>query len=107
VRAKGELVMIKVIKLKISWQIDNTSFELVEELDCTAFEAVEYSQQIALAVKAVQSDATVTINNVAKSTIDKYAAICDNCGKEDYVSFQPKLGKPFLCNVCYNKKRKV
>jgi CxxC-x17-CxxC domain-containing protein len=92
------------LKLTVSWKLDLAEFELEIEQDCTPFEAVELSQQLALAIRAIQQDTDNTITQVAKA-LDKFAAMCDNCGKEDYVNFKPKQGKQFLCNTCFNTKR--
>ncbi len=37
----------------------------------------------------------------------KHEIICGKCGKKDNVSFRPKGIGPVLCNVCYNKKKRL
>jgi CxxC-x17-CxxC domain-containing protein len=34
-----------------------------------------------------------------------YAAVCDNCGKETEVPFQPTSGKPVYCSDCFRERR--
>ena len=34
-----------------------------------------------------------------------YPAVCDNCGKETEVPFQPTSGKPVYCSDCFRERR--
>ena len=34
-----------------------------------------------------------------------YAAVCDNCGKQTEVPFQPTSGKPVYCYDCFRERR--
>ena len=34
-----------------------------------------------------------------------YPAVCDNCGKQTEVPFQPTSGKPVYCTDCFAKRR--
>jgi CxxC-x17-CxxC domain-containing protein len=34
-----------------------------------------------------------------------YAAVCDNCGKQAMVPFQPTSGKPVYCSECFEQVR--
>jgi CxxC-x17-CxxC domain-containing protein len=34
-----------------------------------------------------------------------YPAVCDNCGKETEVPFQPTSGKPVYCSECFEQIR--
>ncbi len=34
-----------------------------------------------------------------------YPAICDNCGRETEVPFQPTAGKPVYCSDCFRERR--
>ncbi len=34
-----------------------------------------------------------------------YPAVCDNCGKETEVPFQPTSGKPVYCSDCFRDRR--
>ncbi len=34
-----------------------------------------------------------------------FPAICDDCGKETEVPFQPREGRPVYCSDCYRKVR--
>jgi CxxC-x17-CxxC domain-containing protein len=34
-----------------------------------------------------------------------YAAICDNCGRQAMVPFQPTSGKPVYCSECFEQVR--
>ena len=36
---------------------------------------------------------------------DRYEIVCDNCGKNDSVPFQPKVGRSVLCKDCHSAKR--
>lgn len=42
-----------------------------------------------------------------RSRPKKHEITCGKCGKKDSVSFRPKGIGPVLCNVCYNKKKKL
>lgn len=42
-----------------------------------------------------------------RSRPKKHEITCGKCGKRDNVSFRPKGIGPVLCNVCYNKKKKL
>jgi len=37
----------------------------------------------------------------------RFDIVCDHCGKNDYVPFQPKVGRSVLCKDCHqaNKSR--
>jgi CxxC-x17-CxxC domain-containing protein len=35
----------------------------------------------------------------------KYEIVCDNCGKHDHVSFQPKIGRSVMCRDCFNASK--
>ena len=35
----------------------------------------------------------------------RYEIICDHCGKNDSVPFQPKVGRPVLCKNCFQTNR--
>ncbi len=34
-----------------------------------------------------------------------YPAVCDQCGKETEVPFQPRSGKPVYCSECFSAQR--
>jgi len=34
-----------------------------------------------------------------------YDVVCDDCGKECQVPFQPNSDKPVYCNECYQKRK--
>jgi CxxC-x17-CxxC domain-containing protein len=34
-----------------------------------------------------------------------YPAVCDNCGKQTEVPFQPTTGKPVYCSDCFRERR--
>lgn len=34
-----------------------------------------------------------------------YPAVCDECGKQTEVPFQPTSGKPLYCSDCFEKRR--
>lgn len=34
-----------------------------------------------------------------------YPAVCDECGKQTEVPFQPTSGKPLYCSECFEKRR--
>ena len=44
-----------------------------------------------------------TANNAENS--GKFAMVCDNCGKHDYVPFQPKVGRSVLCKECHQTSK--
>jgi CxxC-x17-CxxC domain-containing protein len=35
----------------------------------------------------------------------KFQIVCDNCGKQDRVPFQPKVGRPVFCRECHDASR--
>ena len=35
----------------------------------------------------------------------RFEIVCDNCGKHDQVSFQPKVGRSILCKECHGASR--
>ncbi len=39
----------------------------------------------------------------ARSSIQKYPAICAQCGKETEVPFEPRQGRPVYCSNCYSQ----
>lgn len=36
---------------------------------------------------------------------EMFPAVCDECGKETEVPFQPTAGKPLYCSDCFEKRR--
>ena len=34
-----------------------------------------------------------------------FPVVCDQCGKETEVPFEPREGRPVYCSECYNKNR--
>lgn len=41
----------------------------------------------------------------ARANLQKYPAICAQCGKETEVPFEPRQGRPVYCSTCYNQVR--
>lgn len=44
-----------------------------------------------------------TANNSDSSA--RFAIVCDNCGKNDHVPFQPKVGRSVLCKECHQASK--
>jgi len=40
-----------------------------------------------------------------RGPVEMHSAICNNCGKECQVPFQPTSGKPVYCSNCFSEKR--
>lgn len=36
---------------------------------------------------------------------EMFPAVCDDCGKETQVPFQPTSGKPVYCSECFERRR--
>ncbi|MCL4499577.1 MAG: zinc-ribbon domain containing protein [Chloroflexi bacterium] len=36
---------------------------------------------------------------------EMFAAVCDECGRETQVPFQPTSGKPVYCSECFEQRR--
>lgn len=41
----------------------------------------------------------------ASDTTTKYEIVCDNCGRNDRVPFQPKTGRSVFCRDCFQASR--
>jgi CxxC-x17-CxxC domain-containing protein len=39
----------------------------------------------------------------SRSTLQKYPAVCAQCGKETEVPFEPRQGRPVYCSSCYSQ----
>jgi len=39
----------------------------------------------------------------SRSNMQKYPAICAQCGKETEVPFEPRQGRPVYCSNCYSQ----
>ena len=42
---------------------------------------------------------------IAENAPKRFDIVCDNCGKRDQVSFQPKVGRSILCKECHGASR--
>jgi len=42
-----------------------------------------------------------------KSNLQKYPAVCAQCGKETEVPFEPRQGRPVYCSSCYSQIRQT
>jgi CxxC-x17-CxxC domain-containing protein len=40
-----------------------------------------------------------------RSNLQKFPAVCAQCGKETEVPFEPKQGRPVYCSNCYSQVR--
>lgn len=43
--------------------------------------------------------------NAGKAPREMFTAVCDECGGEAKVPFQPNGDKPVYCSTCYEKRR--
>lgn len=43
----------------------------------------------------------------ARSNLQKYPAVCAQCGKETEVPFEPRQGRPVYCSSCYSQIRET
>jgi CxxC-x17-CxxC domain-containing protein len=41
----------------------------------------------------------------SRSNLQKYPAVCAQCGKETEVPFEPRQGRPVYCSNCYSQIR--
>jgi CxxC-x17-CxxC domain-containing protein len=41
----------------------------------------------------------------SRGPMQKYPAICAQCGKDTEVPFEPKQGRPVYCSTCYSQMR--
>ena len=41
----------------------------------------------------------------SRGSMQKYPAVCAQCGKETEVPFEPKQGRPVYCSTCYSQIR--
>jgi CxxC-x17-CxxC domain-containing protein len=41
----------------------------------------------------------------SRQNMQKYPAVCAQCGKETEVPFEPRQGRPVYCSSCYNQVR--
>ena len=41
----------------------------------------------------------------SRGPMQKFPAICAQCGKETEVPFEPKQGRPVYCSTCYSQMR--
>jgi CxxC-x17-CxxC domain-containing protein len=41
----------------------------------------------------------------SRSNMQKYPAVCAQCGKDTEVPFEPRQGRPVYCSNCYSQMR--
>jgi len=44
-------------------------------------------------------------NGSSRGPREMFPAVCDECGKQTEVPFQPTSGKPLYCSDCFEKRR--
>jgi CxxC-x17-CxxC domain-containing protein len=44
-------------------------------------------------------------NGGRRADREMFPAVCDECGKETQVPFQPTSGKPVYCSDCFERRR--
>ena len=44
-------------------------------------------------------------NGGSRGSLQKYPAVCAQCGKETEVPFEPRQGRPVYCSTCYSSMR--
>ena len=46
-----------------------------------------------------------TARGGARSNMQKFPAVCAQCGKDTEVPFEPRQGRPVYCSDCYSQMR--
>jgi CxxC-x17-CxxC domain-containing protein len=70
--------------------------------DCRNRRKIERGQATGAPVAAM---ATSAPGNGRRAPREMFPAVCDDCGQQTQVPFQPTSGKPVYCSDCFERRR--